>query len=51
MANEKVELKSGMGGSSAGRGRTAKTAVYKAAAKKKRRKADKKEAGRGLDEG
>jgi hypothetical protein len=38
MAKEKVHLKSGMGGSNNGKGRTAPTKVLKAASKKKRRK-------------
>lgn len=38
MAEEKVNLKSGMAGSSAGRGRTAKTGELKRASKKVRRR-------------
>lgn len=49
MANEKVNPgkalgQAGMGGSSAGRGRTEKTAVYKKVGKKARRRQGKKEA-------
>lgn len=42
MANEKVSLKRGMGGSRCGKGRTAGTATYKMAGKKLRRTADKR---------
>jgi hypothetical protein len=37
MANERIKVKNGMGGSRCGRGRTAGTATYKKAGKKKRR--------------
>lgn len=47
MANEKVGLKAGMGGSSAGRGRTEKTGVIKKSSKKARRRADKRQAQKG----
>lgn len=50
MAAEKVKIKSGMGGSAAGRERTAKTGEYKAVSKKKRRKAARAEMKRGLAE-
>ena len=42
MANEKINPAAGMGGSRGGKGRTAKTGVYKKASKKARRKASKK---------
>lgn len=42
MAQEKVSLKRGMGGSRCGKGRTAKTNIYKQASKKLRRQDDKK---------
>ena len=46
MAQETVNLKAGMVGSSAGRGRSAKTAVLKRASKKaRRRRQDRHEAG------
>ncbi len=41
MANEKIALKKGMGGSNNGKGRSAKTEVIKKASKKKRRQIDK----------
>lgn len=44
MANAKVYLKGGMGGSSCGKGRSEKTEVLKSASKKARRRAAKAEA-------
>lgn len=44
MAQEKVNLKAGMAGSSAGRERSAKTAILKQASKKARREQAKREA-------
>lgn len=44
MAKEKVNPAAGMGGSRSGKGRTAKTAVYKRSGKKARRAEGKKQA-------
>lgn len=44
MAKEKVNPEAGMGGSRGGKGRTAKTKVYKRSGKKARRAAGKREA-------
>jgi len=43
MALEAVKLKRGMGGSKGGKGRTAKTSVYKQQSKKQRRRDAKRE--------